>query len=74
MSLLTENALTAPEVLLQMGIAVLHDKPIGVIAVKGVKVSETLKRIAFAIEYADDDQKSIHEAAKRILEKAEKLT
>lgn len=70
MALLTEGSEFAPECCLQMGIAVFHDKPLGIVAVKGSKVSETLKKIAFAIEYADDDSNSIQEATKRILEKA----
>lgn len=72
-SLLTEDALTAPEVLLQIGIAVLHDKPIGLVIWKGVKVSETLEKIAYAIEYVENDsEETLSEACKRLLEKAPK--
>lgn len=69
-SLLSENALTAPEVLLQMGIAVLHDKPIGLIVLEGVKVSETLKKIAFGVEYATDEPESFKHACERLMAKA----
>ncbi len=68
--LLTPAADKRPEVLLQFGIAVLHDKPIGVLVFEGVPVSESLKKIAFAVEYVKD-RDDFEEATKRLIEKAD---
>lgn len=63
-----EDAMKAPEVLLQFGIAVLHDKPIIVVAEKGVSVSKNLQKIATEITYyetEEDIQTNLEKAIKK---------
>jgi hypothetical protein len=68
LSIFTEEAKIAPETLLQIGIAVVHDKPIGLLVHEDTPVSEHLKKIAFGIERFST-QEDIHEATKRLLSK-----
>lgn len=59
---------------IQIGLAVLLDKPIGIIALRGAKVSEHLKKLAFSIEHVSgDDPESLTRATERLIEKAKEL-
>lgn len=67
-SLHTDSSKTDALCALQLGLAVLYDKPIGVIAIRGSKVPETLRKIAFAVEHPDEtDEDGLKESCKRIL-------
>lgn len=70
LSLLTENALRSPHVLIQLGIAILHDKPIFLVVEKGVKVPEHLKKIATRIEFFESKD-GFEAIAKKIINEAE---
>ncbi len=72
-SILNQNFLLNPQTILEIGIALLHDKPIGLLVMTGTEVSEHLKKIAFGIEYfAKDTPQEMHDATKRLLRKAPK--
>lgn len=70
----TDNYKKSPECALQLGIAILMDKPIGLVVKKGTEVPDVLKRIAFQIEYFSD-YKDVFDLAKKLTEaiKAEVL-
>ena len=59
-----------PLCLLQLAIAILLDKPIGVLVYEGIKIPENLKKIAVAIEYCEEgNQESMNQAALRLIKK-----
>lgn len=70
LSLLSENAKKDPLVCLQLGYAILNDKPIGVVAIEGSTVPKALRRIAGAVERADD-LSGAEDAVRRVVEKLE---
>ncbi len=71
MGLVTENFMDSGEVAMQMGFAILMDKPIGLLVLKNAKVPEHLKKIAYHIEYVDPDEKdSMISASRRLLDKS----
>lgn len=61
-----------PTPLLQLSIAILLDKPICIIAVDNEVVPETLKKIAFAIEYVKNPE-DMQGAVEAIYKKLEAL-
>lgn len=68
MSLFTGNFEKDPQCALELGIAILLDKPILLLAPKGTKIPRALERAATGISfYNPDDPKDTEEAAKRLL-------
>lgn len=66
-SLYTKNYKDDPLCALQLGIAVMLDKPMGFLVPTGFEVVDNLKRLARAIEYYDpDDNESLSTASKRL--------
>lgn len=56
-----------PVAMIQLGLSVVMDKPIAVIVPLGVEVPDNLKRLAYAIEYCDtEDKNHLLIATKRI--------
>jgi hypothetical protein len=56
------------QMILQLGSAVLLDKPILVIAPRGARIPDNARRVAHAVEfYEPDDQASLHAATLRAL-------
>ena len=72
LSIYTPNFLDGPECMLQIGYALMKDKPIGLLVIEGAKVSEMLKKVAFAIEYVKTPD-DVQDAVKRIITKYENL-
>lgn len=67
LSLFTDNYEKEPYCIIQMGYAVLLDKPIYLIVQEGRKIPENLKRLAKKIVYCDiSDKASISKAAEQI--------
>lgn len=66
LSLFTKNYKEDPVCALQLGIAILLDKPICLVVQKGEEIPGHLKKIAFAIEYFEDSPSGINDAASRI--------
>lgn len=70
-SLYSEDCPKDISVMIQMGAAIMMGKPIALLALRGVKISEHLLNIAFHIEYLDKpDAESIQTASKKILDAA----
>ncbi len=70
MSLYTKNYKEDPLCALQLGIAVMLDKPIGLLVPHGVDLADNLKRLAKGIEYFHlDDSKSLEGASERLTDK-----
>lgn len=70
MSLFTPNYKQSPQCALELGIAIMLDKPIALLVSKGTTVPAVLERIATAIEFCDsDDPEEFHQATKRLLKK-----
>lgn len=68
LSIVTASYQREPQCALELGIAVMLDKPIYLIVPKGTKVSENLRRLARGLEFFDpDDPEDMHRAAKRLL-------
>ena len=57
-----------PIPLLQMGLAIILDKPIAIISVRGAKIPEHLKKLAFAVDYANTAE-DLKEVAERMTQK-----
>lgn len=72
LSLLSESYKTDPTTALQLGIAILLDKPIGIIAVEGAVIPKSLQKLAFSIDEAKDAEE-IKGAVIRVLQAADKL-
>ena len=69
-SIFSDSYKKDPLCALQLGIALMLGKPIGLLAFEGVEVPETLKRIADAVEsFPEGDELALQEASKRLLEK-----
>jgi len=69
-SLYSDKMVKEPLPALQIGMAVLMDKPICVLAIKGSTVPENLKKIATAIEYLDDNStEAMHKATEALMKK-----
>lgn len=67
-SLYTNNVGADAKCALELGLAILMDKPIIVIATKGIKVPKSLLKLADAIEYIDKDRPmDIGAAVKKIV-------
>lgn len=69
LSLFTKNFKEDPQCLLELGIAIMLDKPITLLVKDGASVPENLKKICVAIEYfkGPDD---LDAATKRLMKKA----
>lgn len=68
LSLVTPNYEADPLAALQLGIAVLLDKPIILVVEKGTQISDNLRRLAKDAEYFDPKNKgSLEEAVKSLL-------
>lgn len=66
----TKNPLCA----LQLGIAIMLDKPISIIAIKGQKIPDNLRKIAWHIEECEEKPGEFEKASARLIQKmAEKL-
>ena len=61
-----------PVPLIQFAIAMFLDKPIGFLSIKGAKIPENIKKIAY-IEECDDNKKSVEAATKRLLKRMEMI-
>lgn len=73
MSLFTDNFKKDPKCLMQLGLAVMLDKPIYLVAPKGTVIPGNLIRMAEHIEFADfSDPKNIEAASKRVMAAAKK--
>lgn len=73
MSLFTKGYEKEPVPLMQIALAILMDKPIGLVVFKGAVVPEHLKKIAFYIEYIEMDEQATKDATERLLKKAKEL-
>lgn len=60
-----ENPLCA----LQLGIAMMLDKPIALLVIAGTSVPKNLSKIAIAIEECDDAPESVGQASQRLMDK-----
>ncbi len=63
----------SPLCALQLGIAILLNKPIAVIALDGEPVSPMLEKLAFAVEHCKSDSQDLKNVTQRIFEKADAL-
>jgi hypothetical protein len=73
-SLVTQSYLDSPECALQVGLAVMLDKPICLIVDKGRKIPANLIKIAKIIEYADfKNAKDLERAAATVQKFAESI-
>jgi hypothetical protein len=71
LSLLSKDYKTDPVVALQLGIAILLNKPIAVISLNGEEIPEALKKLAFCVEQIDDRGKEgLQAATARIIQVA----
>lgn len=61
--LLSEGAKTDVKVSLELGVAIQRNVPIGIVVLDEVEVSDHLKKIAIAVEYASRTEKGSVEAA-----------
>lgn len=68
-TMFTKNYLENPQCLLELGIAIVLDKPIVIIAVDGIKVPENLKKIAVMVETVDGKSKHDMKRAMRCIGK-----
>lgn len=72
LALLTDAYQRDPQALMQLGMAVVLDKPLLILVAEGTPIPENVRRLARAIEtYTTMDDASI--AASRLLEKAKEL-
>jgi len=70
MSLVTDGYKEDPKCALELGIALLLDKPIALMVCKGTQVPENLKKVAKAIEYFDpDDRDDVRRASQELVSK-----
>ena len=68
LSIFTENYENDPVPALQLGLAMIMDKPIVLVVPEGVIVPENIKKVAQAIEYFDrDDKASMGKATRRLV-------
>lgn len=68
MSLYSPDAQDDPMVMIQIGAAVMKDKPIALLAIKGVKIPQHLRTLAFHIEEVEKvDSVALRQAADRIM-------
>jgi hypothetical protein len=67
LSLLSPDYEKDPVPVLQLGLAVLLDKPICILAIRGQKVPQSLRKLAFAVEEVEGDD--VEAATKRLMEK-----
>ena len=58
-----------PTCALQLGLAILMDKPMGFLVMPGVEIAPKLLKMADAIEYCANEEKSIEAATGRLLKK-----
>jgi len=58
MSLVTDGYKEDPKCALELGIAILLDKPIALMVKNGTKVPENLKKVSSAISYFDPEDKA----------------
>lgn len=61
-----------PLMVLQMGLAVMLDKPIAILCVKNTPIPENIRKLAFAIEFVDKVEDS-KDAILRIMDKVKEL-
>ncbi len=71
-TILTKGYKEEPLCALQLGIAILLDKPIAIVALDGVPVPRVLQKLAFAIEHCNT-QDDFKDATARIMKKADEL-
>jgi len=70
LSLFSEDMKKEPIPILQLGMAVLMDKPIALMVKRGAKVPKHIIKIATAIEYLEDDSpQSIQKVTSSLMEK-----
>jgi len=77
LSLFSEGSDRDPQCLLELGIAMMLDKPIVVVATEGVKIPENLRKVAVIVENVDssipsDMKRAMRSVGKVISEIAEK--
>ena len=59
-----------PQCALELGIAIMLDKPIALLVMEGVKIPENLRKVAVAVETCDPDNgESVTAASMRLMEK-----
>lgn len=61
-----------PAAALQLGLAMMLDKPIYLIVLRGAELPKNIEKVAFAIDYIASEA-DLPEAAKRISEKCKKI-
>lgn len=69
LSLFTDNYKNCPEAVIDLGIAMLADKPIVLLVKRGTVLSENIKKVAKAIEYFETPD-DISEAGRRLMKVA----
>lgn len=72
LALFSEAWLKDPVPLIQIGIAVMLDKPIAILAIKGAKIPDHIRKIAFAVEEAERVE-DVKVASERIMHRAMEL-
>jgi len=73
-SLFTTDYKQSPQCALELGIAIMLDKPIGILALDETVIPENLKRVAIAIEYCKKDEpESQREASRRLMAKVKEV-
>lgn len=71
-TLFTKNMITDPVPVLQLGMAIMMNKPIAVLALDGVEVPEALSSRAFAVKrVSGNDREGMYSAMQEILKAAD---
>jgi hypothetical protein len=73
LGMVTPEFFKDPVCMIQLGLAVLLDKPLYLLVRKNVPIPQHLRNIASAIEIVEDDsQEAYEQASRRLLDKASK--
>ena len=70
MGVVSKNFVDDPRCAFQIGLAILLNKPIGLLVVDGQEIPEPLRKIAAAIEVCDtDDKDGVQKAGQRLMDR-----
>jgi hypothetical protein len=68
LSMFTKNFMKDPKCMLELGMAIMMDKPICLLVFDGVKLPDNLKRVATKIEYVNkNDMDGVKDATQKIM-------
>ena len=70
LQLWSDNTSKDPLACMQLGLAIILDKPIHIVVPHGARLPENIRRLATSIEYYDGTTKDIERATKSLLGKA----